>query len=94
VNKEYILCAAIWYRDNYNHIHQPKNIENGFVICGRRHHNCFATAKIMDVPNNPTVQGFITSADRFLNRKDSAMIAYIAKQITDSADTLISEDLY
>ncbi len=27
------------------HDFQPKNIESGFIICGRRHHNCFATMK-------------------------------------------------
>ena len=45
--KEWILCAAIWYRDGKKHEAQPRNIESGFVIAGRRHHNCYATAKAL-----------------------------------------------
>lgn len=36
--KEYIICAANHYDDGKKHPHTPKNIEQGFVICGRRHH--------------------------------------------------------
>jgi len=42
--KEYILCAAIWCNDGKKHVHQPRNVPKGFVIGGRRHHNCFITA--------------------------------------------------
>ena len=41
--KEYILSAANYYNDEIKHQHQPNNIEIGFVICGRRHHNCIGT---------------------------------------------------
>lgn len=36
---EYILCAAIWYDDGKEYPHQPVNIKEGYVWCGRRHHN-------------------------------------------------------
>ena len=35
MNKEFILCAAIWVNDGLKHEAQPENIETGFVICGR-----------------------------------------------------------
>jgi len=36
MEKEFILCAAIWINDKQKHEQQPDNIELGFVICGRR----------------------------------------------------------
>jgi len=35
MEKEFILCAAIWINDKQKHEQQPDNIELGFVICGR-----------------------------------------------------------
>lgn len=51
--KEYILCAAIWYKeftcDVDAHLRikgmQPNNIDKGIVICGWRHGNCIAVTK-------------------------------------------------
>jgi hypothetical protein len=40
---EFIICSALYYNDGASHLHQPKNIDTGFVICGRRHHNCYGT---------------------------------------------------
>jgi len=45
IEKEFILCAAIWVNDETIHSQQPINIEIGFVICGRRHNNCYQTIK-------------------------------------------------
>ena len=102
--EEYILCAAIWFNDNKNHEHQPKNIKTGFVVCGRRHHNCFITAFILDDEKNLTLkikgasgkisQGFLTNLDRFVNRKEAAFRAFKAGQIIEESDCLMSEDLY
>jgi hypothetical protein len=36
ITKEYIICSAIWFRDGKKYEMQPKNIESGFVISGRR----------------------------------------------------------
>jgi hypothetical protein len=39
-DQEYILCSAIWYKNTqFELMHQPKNIQFGMVLCGRRHHN-------------------------------------------------------
>lgn len=94
---EYIICAAIHFDDKLKHEHQPKNISSGYVVCGRRHHNVFVTANIIcfgNVKANPDKQGFLTSKDRFVNRKEAGEIAYAAKQITEPTTCLFSEDLY
>lgn len=97
--KEYILCAAIWFDDGKKYDHQPKNIETGFVIAGRRHHNCFTTMYIISNKDtsynkNPKIQGFITNLDRFVNREEASKIAYKAGQTKQLKFSLYSEDLY
>lgn len=100
--KEYILCAAIWFNDDKEYIHQPKNIKTGFVITGRRHHNCVSTLQIMNkkvldfVINGKRkyIQGFITNLDRFVDRKEASIIAFNAGQINKINKQLFSEDLY
>lgn len=92
--KEYILCAAIWLNDGKSHVHQPKNIKTGFVISGRRHHNCFATLAAIGnslgieerlkkkiIPEGREGQGFITNFDRYVNRKEGFYIAQKAGQL-------------
>ena len=98
---EYILCAAIWFNDGKRHEHQPKNVPKGFVICGRRHHNCFITAFILNDEENLTsktkgkiIQGFLTNLDRFITRKTAGEIAFKAGQIKKETNCLMSEDLY
>ena len=106
--EEYILCAAIWFNDNKNHEHQPKNVSNGFIVCGRRHHNCFITVTTCafiftgkgDVTlkinklYKQTIQGFLTNLNRFVNRKEAGKIAFKSGQIKKETDCLMSEDLY
>lgn len=94
-----ILCAAIWVKDSQKHEHGPLNIEDGFVICGRRHHDCLAT--LMDCfpehKGKDAIQGFISSDNRFLNRKEALVVAMKARQIHAKHppyDMLVSEDLY
>jgi len=110
MSKEYILCAANYYNDNTKHIYTPKNIDLGFVICGRRHHNCITIfAQIVGFPYTPEgmkihqteVQGFITNTDRFVDRKEAYKIAFEADQIIGpnkgyktNTIGLTSEDLY
>lgn len=97
---EYILCTAIHFDDKKEHLQQPKNIETGFVICGRRHSDCYGTIFIFDEKTTkiPHTQGFITNTDRFVDREEAYKIAFEAKQIKDEKfsdePTLISEDLY
>jgi len=95
---QYIICSAIWFNDSIKYDHQPFNIEIGFVICGHRHHNCFMTAYILNkdtklqTVNN--TQGFLTNDNLFVTREEAAIIAYNAKQISESTNKLFSEDLY
>ena len=97
---EKILCAAIWYNDGIVHVHQPKNVSIGFVICGRRHHNCYATAGVFGLAPGAYEheQGFVTTEDRFVLRPEAYNIAVAAGQLIHEGDckihVLISEDLY
>jgi len=102
ISGEYILCAAVWFNDSIKHEEQPKNIEIGFVVCGRRHGDCILTViylnkQIVDdlhESNNKAVMGFLTSYNRFVNRKEAGNIAFRSGQIKKKTDCLFSEDLY
>ena len=113
--KEFILCAAIWINDRQEYDGQPDNIEQGYVICGRRHHNCYETLDVFTEGYNEYLkglnlsdedykkqQGFVTSLDRYVDRKEAWVIAKENNQIvigleaSDQGDDsiLISENLY
>jgi len=88
--KEFIICAANRYDDGQKHGHQPINITHGFVVCGRRHHNCISTfAQIVGFPyseeghriHRTEVQGFLTNTNRFVTRQQAYKIAFEADQI-------------
>ncbi len=96
---EYIICAALWFKDGKQHVHQPRNVDSGFVVCGRRHHNCFYIASICIADGysevkGSCVQGFLTSRDRFVDRAEGGKIAFEQKQINEETDCMFSEDLY
>jgi len=104
---EFILCAANYYNDGLKETHSVSNIDTGFVICGRRHHNCISIfAKMYGFPysdkvhkiQQTEVQGFITNTNRFVTRLEALEIAKKSKQITtgegNSKLGLFSEDLY
>lgn len=40
------------------------------------------------------IEGFLTSKDRFVDRKEGGEIAFAANQIPEPTDCLFSEDLY
>ena len=108
--KEYIISAANYYNDGKEHPHQPNNIKEGFVTCGRRHCNCIGTfAMIVGFPYNENglklmnteIQGFITNTNRFVDRKEAYDIAFEYDQIigpnkgySKNSIGLTSEDLY
>lgn len=99
--EEYILCAAVWFDDGINRKEWSLNGKTGYVICGRRHHNCFASAYYLDPERKykkfEKEQGFITNKDRFVSRVEAAEIAFLAGQIyqrTEHPMGLFSEDLY
>jgi len=100
--KEYILCAAIHYDDGLEYENSPTQF--GLVICGRRHSDCHNTleALIGEHANMVTRdhQGFLTSENRYVGRKEAWHIAISNNQVkfgptqTDENSILISENLY
>lgn len=100
LNNPYLICSAIYYDDGVVRPHQPKNINQGIVVCGRRHYNCFVVLKEM-FPNKNykrnCIQGFLTSDNNFLNREQSLKIAKESGQVRNkliAGCKLTSEDLY
>lgn len=95
-----IICAAIWIQDGRipPYAHQPRNISNGYVICGLRHLNCITTVNILTgktMKSFEYTQGFLTSDNKFVNRKEAFWIALHAKQIPQQIPKeLHSEDIY
>ena len=104
-----ILCAAIHYDDGIKYEHQPVNITTGFVVAGRRHHNAILTLYLLRGEENlnkeymgKDSQGFLTSDDRYVTRKEAFRIAKAAGQLllpsmfdpSDNDISLLSEDLY
>lgn len=99
MDNEYIICSAIFFDDNQKHVHTPKNIDTGFVICGHRHHNVFAILKILEcnrLKYADNIQGFLTNTNRFVDRIEGLEIAKNANQIVNEAKSgeLYSENLY
>jgi len=92
--KEYILCSAIHFNDGIEHEQQPDNIFDGFVVTGRRHHNCYATLAAIEksidlqerikqliTKTDRDRQGFVTNLNRFVDRKEGYQIALNAGQL-------------
>lgn len=105
--KEYILCAAIWYKEIplKREIPQvrPKNIDKGIVVTGHRHGQCIWTVvcltglRTVDKAADATgdhEQGFLTNTNRFVSREEAAKIAFAAGQTKEELQILYSEDLY
>lgn len=97
---EHILCSAIWYDDGVKRDHLPANVESGIVACGLRHCNCF-TVLITLFPDRrylkTSVQGFLTSKGRFVNRREAWKIALAAGQVEKEpweGSQLFSENLW
>jgi len=97
---EQIICSAIWYNDNNYYPHQEiYGVDSGFVIGGFRHNNIIGAFPTNNKHRNDekeykTIQGFITSTGRFVDRKEAAVIAYNSGQIKEQVKWLFSEDLY
>lgn len=99
MSTEKILCSAIHWDDGKEYKHQPKNITRGIVVCGWRHHNCFAilseiTASRGIIRKDRVIQGFLTNIDRFVDRKEAMKIATVSGIIIKKGSILTSEDLY
>jgi hypothetical protein len=105
--KEYILCAAIWYKDiPLQKVIEgvlPKNCDRGLVVLGHRHGQCMWTMSSLTGLRSVTnaedgvgeyEQGFLTNKNRFVDREEGGQIAFAAGQTEDLRTTLYSEDLY
>jgi len=96
---EYVMCAANYYNDGIEHIHQPYNIDKGFIICGWRHANCgfsYMAANKDATRWDDCIQGFLTTKNRFLNRAEALELVTKTKQLTKpiQGGVLTSEDLW
>lgn len=108
--KEFIICAASYYDDKKKHSVTPINIITGFVVCGRRHKNCYeifkqitsySTSQDAIILEATEKKGFLTNTNRFVDRKEAYTIAFNADQIIGpnkgcptNLIGLTSEDLY
>lgn len=66
------------------------------VFMGKSHADCFHQAANISIKmsNKADHQGFITSRGVFVNRRDAAKIAFLAKQIDTPEEILFSEMLW
>ncbi len=103
MEKEYILCAAIWYKDLPTVKYMPTNIDVGVVVEGHRHADIIRTMVNLLGKRTCTngencagesIQGFVTNSNRFVGREEAAQIAFDSGQIKQHTITLYSEDLY
>jgi hypothetical protein len=110
MNKEFILCAAIWYKDlplvkpEVLQIRgfAPYNVDRGIVFCGWRHPSCmyqkYALTGLRDAESGEEEEGFLTSKNRFVGREEALIIARANNQLYDEKNVrgnlLYSEDLY
>jgi len=113
--KETIICSAIFINNGKEHNGQPTNIKTGYIISGRRHHNCYATlaaimggteemlsSNILSNANHSNKdQGFVTSLNRYVDRKEGFVIAKRENQLLapslhdhEGEHILTSEDLF
>lgn len=94
--KEFIVCSAIYVDDGKEHVHQPKNIDTGYVIYGLGHAHCITTSYILNPEHKASDMsnsGFITSLHRYVDRKEAGVIAYNSGQMQKIKKELFSEDL-
>ena len=104
VSQERIQCSAVWFRSDGENSweQQPINVEKGFVICGLRHCNCFASLLPLTdysrIFRKNHIQGFLTNKNRFVGREEGYQIAKDAGQLIprdgQMEGRLDSSDLY
>ena len=97
--KRMVVCAANYYVHDTVYKGQPKNIKRGIVVCGYNHGACFAMLYYLFPDRRyipKTIEGFITSDNRFVSREVALKIATEAEQIFHKHPLerlLYSEDL-
>jgi len=77
-------------------LHAALKTKDGEIITGKSHADCFK--KIIKLEKEPSDkvddQGFLDSNNKFLNRKDAWLVAYLAGQLRVKPSILLSEDLW
>lgn len=92
--KERILFVAIIYNDRAASVDWYVPIQKRVLIgtTGARHNDIIRNAHRSCLEHD--AQGFWTSHDRFVDRKEAAKIAFEAGQIPEEKSELFSEDLW
>ena len=82
--KELIIHAAV------------KAADCDLIIFGKCHADCFAKAHHLDLPLSKKAedQGFLTNRNKFLNRRNAAILAFKNGQIKKETSILFSEDIW
>ncbi len=76
-------------------IAQSAVLFEGVAYTGKRHSDAIrAAAEATGKKPITGEQGFVTSAGRFVSRKEAAEIAFAAGQIEEEKDILFSEDVW
>lgn len=96
VDADFELIRTDWLRTRGI---SPYNITDGIVLCGWRHSCIIAQMNSMTglkQYETTEVQGFLTSKNRFVDRKEAMLIAKEAGQVSNSltSKVLYSEDIY
>jgi hypothetical protein len=96
---EYVMCAANWIDDGIEYTHKPFNINFGRVFSGHRHPQIFElTSDIYPYGEygKLTVQGFLTTKNRFLTRSEALVLVKENGQLKKPliGSILTSEDLW
>jgi hypothetical protein len=105
---ETILCSAVWFKDLpllkpevlEPRGYRPYNVNKGIVFSGWRHPNClYAMSAITgkrECEAGESIQGFLTTKNRFVDRFEGAKIALESGQIEklNYGKRLYSEDLW
>ena len=99
-NKEIVICAAIWVQDGKKRPHQPTTMPTGTVFFGLRHCSIISQRAAYGIAHKKrSVQGFLTSKNRFLTREEASELVRNNNQemVVDRnaiREQLYSEDLY
>jgi len=100
---EKVLSAATWYVDFPKPAHGVSNLNTGVVLCGKSHADIIQQHVVLlgksDYQMGMYKQGFITTENRFIGRKEAHIMATLNSQITEEGlkrggDSLYSEYLY
>src|SRR6478752_8153270 len=102
---EFIICAAIHIDDKMEHLAQPPNVKTGFVVCGRRHSDCYQTIIFLrgdiddffkslgiSAADQRKCQGFMTSNNRYVDRREAYKLAKENNQIEYGGEAIENDD--